>query len=188
MTAAEFKASFCKPKAKPAPKKHPKPALTMAQMVDAWIDSGVERIESKTRVYVFFLPLALCQRQDAKLKVYGYLAAKMKREVTGCLRMQCRPRTECLSGRPTVRCIRFSSVEPDAFADWAKLPVDCLCAPNKKSPNRLNIIKDDAPKYAEILQIWRKTKPGKGFCVLEVYSDPALRNAGEGRGCPDAGP
>lgn len=149
-----------------------RPPLRMDEMHAHWKSNPVplDFQGEGTCVIRFFLPISLCQRQDARLKVVGWKAAKMKKEVTGYLRMQCRPFAQYIDGRPLVRCIRFSSVEPDKYADWAKLAVDCLCAPNKRSPNRLNIIKDDAPKYAEIEQIWRKAKPGEGFVVIEVWT------------------
>lgn len=150
--------------------KKPAPMLRMDEMRELWYQAGVEKVASGICMHRFFLPIQLCQRQDARLKVVGWKAAKMKRDVTGYLRMQCAPLDHHLPGRPLVRCIRFSSVEPDKYSDWAKLAIDCLCAPNKRSPNRLNIIKDDAPKYAEIEQIWRKAKPGQGFVVIEIWS------------------
>jgi hypothetical protein len=183
MTATEFYKAFPGAKRKgkpvksarkpktPAKRPHKRPPLRLREMHEHWYRAPVEPPkESGPCVHRFFLPISLCQRQDARLKVIGWKAAKMKRDVTGYLRMQCHPLEKPLEGRPLVRCIRFSSVEPDKYADWAKLAVDCLCAPNKRSPNRLNIIKDDAPKFAEIEQIWRKAKPGEGFVVIEVWT------------------
>ena len=50
--------------------------------------------------------------------------------------------------------IRFSRTEPDKYSDWGKVPIDILCAPTKRAKKRLNIIRDDAPKYADV---WHPT-------------------------------
>jgi len=167
LTLDEYRKRIGKPAKRPKKKAVP---LTLQEMRNDWAERN-DYAEGKGDLLVcLYLPLDLCQRQDARLEVRGWKAAKMKREVTGYLRMQCLPLAEPIAGRPYVRCVRLSSGEPDKYADWAKLAVDCLCAPNKRSPHRLNIIKDDAPKFAEIDQQWRLAKPGKGYCVFEVYS------------------
>lgn len=150
--------------------KRPKPRLTYLEMLAKWHERQDDFTVPGQHVATFVIPLDMCKRQDARLKNLGWKAAKDKRELTGYLRSQMRPRAECLTGRPYVLCVRFSSVEPDKYSDWAKLAVDCICAPNKRSPSRLNIIRDDAPKFAEIDQRWVEAKPGEGFCVVEIWT------------------
>lgn len=171
LTIDEYRKRTTKPvkrsRTPPKPKQHP---LTLLEMHDDWFGRA-DRATGKGYMLVrLFLPLELCQRQDARLKVIGWKAAKMKRDVTGYLRMQCQPFSAPIAGRPYVRCVWLSSVEPDKYSDWAKLAVDCLCAPNRRSPNRLNLIADDAPRWAEIDQQWRLAKPGNGYCVFEIWS------------------
>jgi len=78
-----------------------------------------------------------------------------------------------LAGRPQVLCFRYSSVEPDALAGWAKIAVDCLQPSGVrrgKPYEGLGIIASDKPKDAEIIEVWHPAKPGKGFCVIEVWT------------------
>lgn len=74
--------------------------------------------------------------------------------------------SQVLSGRPQVICRRFSSVQPDKYSDWAKLPIDKLCV----GPNRLGYLRDDRPSACEIHQVWERSKPGSGFVVIEIWS------------------
>lgn len=146
-----------------------RPPLRLYEMRDRWFEMR-ENLEGQgSCVTIFFLPLTLCKRQNAKFGSKGWQASKDRKETLGYLRMQGRPWAKPLTGRPYVRCIRFSTTEPDKYCDWAKVAVDCLCAPSKRSPYRLGIIVDDAPKFAEIDQRWFKAKQGEGFCVIEVW-------------------
>jgi hypothetical protein len=146
------------------------PPLRLHEMRDRWF-AAREKLEGQgTLLHVFFLPLALCKRQNAKFGAAGWQASKDRKETLGYLRMQSCQRPEPLPGRPYVRCVRFSSEEPDKYCDWAKVAVDCLCSMTTRSPHRLGIIFDDAPKFAEIDQQWRKAKAGEGFCVIEVWA------------------
>lgn len=99
---------------------------------------------------------------------------------------RCKP----LTGRPLVRCIRYSSVEPDSTAGWGKLPVDCLQPSgvrtvtktvrhphghtvklSRKKPYKgLGIIASDAPKHTDVVEWWEPAKRGEGFCVVEVWT------------------
>jgi len=121
----------------------------------------------------FILPLELCKPQNRKrapTRGAGFLEAKTRRSILSCLTSQARPFAEPLPGRPQVLCVRFSSSEPDRYSDWAKVSVDCLCAPTERSPNRLGIIRDDAPRFAEIEQWWEPAPRGDGWVYVEVRS------------------
>lgn len=150
-------------------KRKPVPPLRLDEMRDYWCKNMPEKPSGLTCFAVIFLPLKMCKRQNSKFGTQGWQAAKDRRETLGYMRMQAKPWKEPLSGRPLVRCVRYSSNEPDKYSDWAKVAVDCLCKPNRRSPHRIGIIVDDAPKFAEIDQQWREAKPGKGFCVIEVW-------------------
>jgi hypothetical protein len=134
----------------------------------------ITRIERPTwcgdRVARFVLPLDLCKPQNRKRDTPSWAAKKHLDAVTQAMAIQVRPWSRCLPGRPQVRCTRFSSSEPDSFADWAKVPVDVLCAPIARNKNRLNIIRDDSPRFADIKQWWEPAKPGDGFVYIAVWT------------------
>lgn len=90
----------------------------------------------------------------------------MKHDVLVLMLVQHRPRRQPLPGRPFVRCVRFSSVEPDKYADWAKLPVDRLTAKSRG----LGFLRDDRPGDCEIHQGWEHAKNGQGFVLVEVWT------------------
>jgi hypothetical protein len=111
----------------------------------------------------FALPLPVCQPQNRTRHAQPWKLGKMKSECLALMRTQLSTRpTSPLPGRPQVLCVRFSSVEPDAFADWAKVPVDCL--------KKLGLIVDDKPSAIELKQWWEPSPPKAGFCVIEVWS------------------
>jgi hypothetical protein len=131
----------------------------------------IERPEPRgNRVARFVLPLELCKPQNRKRGAKPWAAKKHLDAVAHAMAIQVRPWGEALGGRPQVRCVRFSSVEPDPYADWAKVAVDVLCAPNKRNRDRLNIIQDDAPKHAEIRQWWEPAPAKQGFVYIEVWT------------------
>lgn len=129
----------------------------------------------------FALPLALLQPQNRTRHGAGWALGKLKRDVFSAMAAQHRPRREPLPGRPQVLCVRFSSVEPDAYADWAKHAVDVLCAPlpaltregkprRHGTRHRLGLIRDDKPSSAEVRCWWEPLARtmGRGFGVIEV--------------------
>lgn len=133
--------------------------------------SRIERPDCDgTRVAQFVLPLELCKPQNRKRGTPVWAAKKHLDAVTQAMVVQVRPWRTVLSGRPQVRCVRFSSTEPDAFSDWAKVPVDVLCAPTARNRNRLNIIQDDAPRFADVKQWWEPAKRGEGFVYIAVFT------------------
>ena len=143
--------------------------MNLTEMRQRWEDRGETLTDKGQRVAVFFLPLGLCQPQNAKRYAGRWDVVKARKAVLGAMLIQCRRRATPLPGRPYVRCVRLSSKEPDKYSDWAKVAVDCLCSPTKRAPVRLGLIVDDAPRFAEIDQQWREASPKEGFCVIEVW-------------------
>lgn len=125
----------------------------------------------------FALPLELAAPTNRRAHQKAWALGAMKEKVFRLMWIQ-HPqiRKEPLHGKPMVRCIRFSTTEPDALADWAKMAVDCLCMPRapKKLGGRakkgLGLIFDDAPKYVEIATWWEKARAGEGLALIEVWS------------------
>jgi len=125
----------------------------------------------------FALPLELCRPQNrrdgagpawALAKVKSQLAQLM---ATQWLRQRGGVETP-LPGRPQVLCLRFSSVEPDGYADWAKAAIDVLTLRRSRARSRvhrLGIIVDDRPSCAEVVQWWEPAKPGAGGVLVQVF-------------------
>jgi len=121
----------------------------------------------------FVAPLDLLKRQNwSRHRQTGELS-RVKKELAYHMRCQNPGLRSPLPGRPFVRCIRFSSVEPDVSADTFKMCIDLLCMPNLKAPMRLNFLRDDRPRDAEIHQTWEPAPQGGGFGLIEVFTgDP----------------
>lgn len=114
------------------------------------------------------LPLELCRPQNRTRHGQAWALAKLKQSLFLSMLPQLGRRQEPLPGRPQVRCVRFSSVEPDRFADWAKHAVDVLCVPTARARNRLGWIRDDRPSDADIDQRWEPAPKGQGFVYIEI--------------------
>jgi hypothetical protein len=140
----------------------------------------------------FILPLALCQSTNRTRHAQGWqlqrtrealLLVMMRQLVTTDLDLHAEtgPRGAMvralhpLQGRPQVRAIRFSSVEPDASANWQKQAIDLLLPPKTRRTAAgvkrswgLGLLADDKPAACEV-RAWCEYAPrGMGFCLVEV--------------------
>jgi hypothetical protein len=114
----------------------------------------------------FALPLELIQPQNRTRHAQPWKLAKLKSQCKLVMVAQWgRRRSEPLPGRPMVRCIRFSSVEPDKYNDGFKIAVDRLV--------ELKFIADDAPSVCDLHQWWEYAPPKNGFGVVEVWTGAA---------------
>lgn len=119
----------------------------------------------------FVLPLSLCQPTNRTRGAAGWQLGKLKNAAFQLLWTQAGGRSASpLPGRPQVILTRFSSVEPDKYSDWGKSSIDILCASRRPGQKRLNVIFDDAPKHADVWQLWKSAKAGEGFVYIEVWS------------------
>lgn len=112
----------------------------------------------------FALPLRICPTTNGTRHGQPRVLAKMKSDCLLLMRLQL-PSTRApwpLSGRPQVRCVRFSSVEADAYSDWAKIPVDCLV--------KLGILVDDRPSCIALHQWCEPAPRGNGCALIEVWT------------------
>jgi hypothetical protein len=140
-----------------------------ATLVRAQQYDHIERVAGRGQlVQRFVLPLSCCLPQNRTRHGQAWKLAKLKQNTFRRMWIQNGGRVleAPLPGRPMVRCVRFSSVEPDKFSDWAKIPVDRLCC----GKNRLRYLRDDRPSDAEIIQWWEPAPRGAGFCLIEVWS------------------
>ena len=128
----------------------------------------------------FVLPLDLVKPQNRTRFQKHWAMAKLETEVAAAMRVQCAPRPEPLPGRPRVLCCRFSSTEPDRFNDGFKIAIDMLTAPKPALTRkgtvrryvpklRLNLIRDDSNRCAQVEQWWEPAPPRQGFGLIEVY-------------------
>ena len=151
-----------------------------AQILEGPCQGKVPRVEPRgTLVARFVLPVELCVSNADRHGKPGMHDA-YKAGVFKFMRLQHPiPPPAPLPGVPLVRCIKFSSVEPDRLHNGFKVPVDCLCAAKivrdrktglpRKQKYRLGIIEDDRPTKADVQQHWERAKPGEGFGMIEVY-------------------
>lgn len=114
------------------------------------------------------LPLDLCQPQNRTRHGQSWALAKIKSQVAHALLAQIGRLREPLPGRPQVLCVRFSSVEPDAYSDWAKHAVDSLCVPKGRARNRLGWLCDDSPGAIDLHQWWEPAPAGQGFVYIRI--------------------
>ena len=148
----------------------------------------------------FFLPLDLAKpRNRTRGTRFAWMAKKERDDVYNEMSRQyvfenavkLEEFEPPVSGRPLVRCIRYSTTEPDSTAGWAKVPVDCLqpggtrlVTKTKKVKGEkvkykvlteyegLDIISSDSPKHTDVVEWWEPAKRGKGFAVIEVWASP----------------
>lgn len=126
----------------------------------AWIERPLPKGE---RLYRFALPLSCCPTGNMMRHAPGWKLGKWKGQAMALMRAQLVTRAKCpLLGRPQVLAIRFSSVEADAYADWAKIPVDVLV--------KLGVVHDDSQRSIELHQWTERAPRGSGFVVVEVWS------------------
>ncbi len=141
----------------------------------------IERPEPKgDLVAEFALPIELCPTTNRTRQQHWWCAEKTKKALWSLMWIQAgaRIRREPLPGRPQVLCVRFSSTEPDRFSDWAKLPVDMLCAPRGRAKKRrLGMLVDDSPRHVDLHQWWEPASPGMDAVYIQVRTGVATAEA-----------
>ena len=122
----------------------------------------------------FALPLELCKPTNRTRGAESWAQLQTKDKIRALMATQARMQLgrviqlAPLPGRPQVLAVRFSSSDPDKYADWAKAAIDVLCAPDERARERLNLIKDDRPAAADVHQ-WREPAPkSDGFVYIQV--------------------
>lgn len=145
----------------------------------------------------FFFPLAMLKPRDRLRKEQDWQAKRDRDAVLnwmsvmrGCGVMMHRDLLPLTGCRPLVRCIRYSTTEPDSTAGWGKVAVDCMQPPgirtytlSMKHPSGfvmkrkvkaryggLAIISSDSPRETDVVEWWEPAPRKKGFCVIEVWT------------------
>lgn len=116
------------------------------------------------------LPLDLCKPTNRTRGAQHWQHAKTRNDVYRHLGGQLRIQEAPLPGRPMLRCIRFSCVEPDKYNDGFKVPVDALCVPRGRSKRGFGFLRDDAPAYVDLHQWWEYAPRRQGFGLIEIYT------------------
>lgn len=78
-----------------------------------------------------------------------------------------------LPGRPQMRAIRFSSVQPDSTAAWWKEAIDVLLLPRMRRGRRVDgvgVLVDDRPSKLETRAWWEKVRASEGFALIELWT------------------
>jgi len=127
----------------------------------------------------FVLPLELAKPANSTRHAAGWQMAKHREDVLAMVKTQWLQRSPRLldhmplPGRPLARCIRFSSVEPDATAAWWKTCIDVLLCPRMRGGRRIagiGLLADDRPSMLETRAWHEKVPRGQGFALVEVYN------------------
>lgn len=157
-------------------------SILRAPPAKPWIVRPVPRGE---RVCRFVLPLELCKPTNATRQRPGWAQGKDKAELWSMMLGQAGGlRGEVLPGRPQIICVRFSQIESDPCADWAKAAVDHLRFWREKrhkigrkivvtKVRGLGFIEDDRGSRIELSQHWEPSKRGEGFVYIEVWTGKA---------------
>ena len=185
MTAKRGKkvAAPAAPKA-PRPKKPPpapldwRRALVQADAILAAPPafSHIERVAGVGElVRRFAVPIELCPTTNETRHQKGWQLAKTKTNLFAVMLQQTRMiRSKPLLGRPMLRCIRFSSKEPDKYSDWMKMAVDRLLVGESLDDKRLGYLSEDCPARVDVHAWWEQAPRGEGFCVIEIWTgEPA---------------
>jgi hypothetical protein len=145
-----------------------------------------------TLVAAFVLPLELAAPANASRHASGWTMAAVRSVVLEVITKQLRSAFDGelraflndrrkvamralspLPGRPQLRAVRFSSVEPDATAAWWKVPVDVLLPARQRrgaTVEGIGLLRDDRPAVLETCAWWEPAPPSEGFVVIEIWS------------------
>lgn len=128
----------------------------------------IERVSGKGHlVQRFALPLDLCPSSNLTRHGKPWVLGKMKERLSVLMFVQAKGgRRAPLPGRPMVRCVRFSALAPDKYADFGKLPIDVL--------KKLRYIVDDRQSVCDVNQWWEPGPRGNGMVLVEVWTGAAV--------------
>jgi hypothetical protein len=151
-------------------------------------------------VRTWVLPLDLCPALNALAEMEGWARQRVKKNALALMLAQsggrCAPGP--LPGRPTVRALRLSSVEPDRDSGWPKVPVDRLCIGKRTRPRNvlpevwralaprmppvgLGWLRDDRPSALDLRAWWEPAPPGQGLVFVELWTGDAMTETRRGR-------
>jgi hypothetical protein len=157
-------------------------------------------------VRTWVLPLELCPTLNALAEMESWARRRVKEDALAVMlrqsAMRCAPAP--LPGRPVVRALRLSSVEPDRDSGWPKVPVDRLCIGKRKRPPRVSVevwralvakmppvglgwLRDDRPRALDLRAWWEPAPPGEGCVYVELWTGAETPRVSDGRAPSFAG-
>ncbi len=68
-----------------------------------------------------------------------------------------------------VVCTRYSSMQPDKYSGWSKVPVDLLQVPRRNRQRGLGLIWDDSPRHTDVEERWEYAPRKTGKVIVEVF-------------------
>lgn len=144
-------------------------------------------------VHAWVLPLDLCPALNQLAEMPGWARQAVKKSALAMMLAQSAMRRAPapLSGRPVVRALRLSSVEPDRDSGWPKVPIDRLCIGRRANKNRihpevwramvarmppvgLGWLRDDRPTALDLRAWWEPAPPGHGLVYVELWTGEAV--------------
>lgn len=147
-------------------------------------------------VATWALPLELCPTLNALAEMPSWARQRLKKDALALMLAESRGRLAPapLAGRPLVRALRLSSVEPDRDSGWPKVPVDRLCVGKRVRPKDLRPdvwhalagrmppvglgwLRDDRPSALDLRAWWEPAAPGEGLVYLELWTGDAVEAA-----------
>lgn len=140
----------------------------------------VERvILDESPAFEFVVPDFFAPCTNAMKRMNRAFYANVKAMCKRAYLLQAFPPKVPLPGRPTVLFTRFTSAEPDAFSDWAKVPLDCLIVRKeqvlKNGETRVydgvGILKDDKNKCVLTRKWWEPGARNDGFVWVRVFKE-----------------
>jgi hypothetical protein len=142
------------------------------------------------------LPLDLCPALNALAEMPSWARQRVKKNALALMLGESEGRVAPapLPGRPVVRALRLSSVEPDRDSSWTKVPVDRLCVGKRARPKRVRLdvwralvaqmppvglgwLRDDRPSALDLRAWWEPARPGEGLVYLELWTGEPVSGA-----------
>jgi hypothetical protein len=142
------------------------------------------------------LPLELCPTLNALAEMPSWARQQVKKNALAIMLAESQGRLAPtpLPGRPLVRALRLSSVEPDRDSGWPKVPVDRLCIGKRQRPKNLRAdvwlalaarmppvglgwLRDDRPSALDLRAWWEPAPSGHGLVYLELWTGDAVEAA-----------
>jgi hypothetical protein len=131
------------------------------------------------RVLRFVLPLGMAQPLNRSRHAEGWKSHREREAVLTELQWQLARQArlmawpEPMPGRPLLRAIRFTLVEPDPTAAWFKVATDVLLPPKRrrgKLVRGLNVLRDDRPSVLELRHWTEPAPPNGGGALIEIWT------------------
>lgn len=131
-----------------------------------------ERYAAKEPIHLrAVLPLELCPTMNELLRLHFGAKSSIQKKTLNAIWTQnrCKLWARPLSGRPLVRCIRFTPRATDEDASFTKVPLDVLTTGVRGGgPHHLGVIQDDNREAIETRTWWEPSPTNMQFVYLDI--------------------